>query len=69
MKKYGDLEGFSQIGTLHHQMHLIADEANLFLSSGQWDQAMVHGERLVALKDVLFSRLASILSSIRLSHV
>jgi EAL domain-containing protein (putative c-di-GMP-specific phosphodiesterase class I) len=69
MRKYGDLEGFSEIGKLHQQMHLIADEAILFLSSGQWDEAMVLGEKLVALKESLFSGLANTLRSIRLSHV
>jgi hypothetical protein len=68
-RKYGDLDGFSEIGELHQDMHLIADEAILSLSTGQWDAAMVFGERLVALKEVLFSRLANILSTIRLSHV
>ncbi|MDA8059608.1 MAG: EAL domain-containing protein [Leptospirillum sp.] len=68
MNKYGNFDGFSELGKLHHEMHVIADEAILSLSTGQWDEAMVYGERLVALKDVLFSRLANILGTIRLAH-
>ncbi len=69
VNKYGDFEGFSEIGKLHQEMHVIAEEALCFLNSGNWDEAMVFGEKLVGLKEALFSKLANVLTAIRLSHV
>jgi len=67
--KYGDFEGFAEIGKLHEEMHLVAEKALDFLNSGKWDEATLYGEKLMGLKETLFSGLANILSAIRLSHV